>query len=98
MDVTFNLNNADKLIDQSSNPFKQGQEIISDLTLSSGRNSIIRRKGNKRAKWGLVADGGPMTLSDRYEEFKRKKDLDKKKNSEDLQMEIVEKKREEKIK
>ncbi len=44
----------------------------------SGRNSYIsQKKANKRAKWGLIADGGPASLFNRYENFIENKIRDK---------------------
>ena len=71
LDITFNLANGEKLaVDPSLNPFKQGEDA-QEATSSSGRNSLNgpKTKGNKRAKWGLLSDGGPTSLSQRYETF-----------------------------
>ena len=73
LDITFNQANGEKLaVDPSFNPFKQGHEEGQEITPSSGRSSLLepKSKGNKRAKWGLLSDGGPTSLSQRYETFK----------------------------
>ena len=42
----------------------------------------------------MIADGGPTTISDRYQKFKDKKQRDKLSSaSEDLELESVERKR-----